>query len=127
MIEFHGHLGPYLIIGLRMGELSNELLGKETGAGSGHLLKKAIIKTAMKPPMSCIIDGIQYISGCTLGKGNIEVIESQKPEATFVMNEKKLTISLKLQINTKNRDLNALSTELLHKSSQDLFTVTKNF
>ncbi len=90
LVEFHGHLGPYLIIGFKMGELSNELLGKETGAGSGYLLKKAIVKTGTKPPMSCIIDGIQYISGCTLGKGNIEIIDSQKPEATFIMNDKKI-------------------------------------
>jgi formylmethanofuran dehydrogenase subunit E len=127
LIKFHGHLGPYLIIGFKMGELSNELLGQETGAGSGHLLKKAIVKTGTKPPMSCIIDGIQYSSGCTVGKGNIEIINAQKPEATFIINEKKLTISLKFQINTKNRDLEAVSTELLHKSSQELFTITKNF
>jgi formylmethanofuran dehydrogenase subunit E len=127
LIEFHGHLGPYLIIGFKMGELSNELLGREAGAGSGHFLKKAIVKTGTKPPMSCIIDGIQYISGCTLGKGNIEIIDAQKPEATFIMNKKKLTISLKFLIDTKNRDLEAISNELLHKSSQELFTISKNF
>jgi formylmethanofuran dehydrogenase subunit E len=127
LVEFHGHLGPYLIIGFKMGELSNELLGKETGAGTGHLLKKVIVKTGTKPPMSCIIDGIQYISGCTLGKGNIEIIDSQKPEATFIMNDKTLTISLKLQIETKNRDLKSVSTELFHKSPQELFNISRNF
>ena len=127
LIKFHGHLGPYLIIGFKMGELSNEILGKETGAGSGHPLKKAIVKTGTKPPMSCIIDGIQYISGCTLGKGNIEIINSQKPEVTFIMNDKELTISLKLPIDTKNCDLEAVSNELLYKSSQELFTISKNF
>lgn len=110
-----------------MGELSNEMLGKETGAGSGQPLKKAIVKTGIKPPLSCIIDGIQYVSGCTLGKGNIEVIPSQHPEATFIMKEKILTLSLKLQIETKNRDLEAISSELFRKSPHELFNISKNF
>jgi len=127
LIEFHGHLGPYLIVGMKMGELSNKLLGKESGAGTGQLQKKAIVKTGTKPPISCIIDGIQYVSGCTLGKGNIEVIDLQKPEATFILNEKKLTITLKIPIITKNHDLKELAMEILNKSPQELFIISKNF
>jgi formylmethanofuran dehydrogenase subunit E len=127
LIEFHGHLGPYLIVGMKMGELSNELLGKEAGAGTGQSQKKVIVKTGTKPPISCIIDGIQYVSGCTLGKGNIEVINLQKPEATFILNEKKLSIILKIQIETKNHDLEELAIEILNKSPQELFIISKNF
>ena len=127
LVEFHGHLGPYLIVGMKMGELSNELLGKETGAGTGKLQKKAIVKTGTNPPISCIIDGIQYVSGCTLGKGNLEVIDLQKPEATFILNEKKLIITLKIQLDMKNHDLKKLAEDIINKSPQELFIISKNF
>jgi len=126
-MAFHGHLGPYLIIGMKMGELSNELLGKEIGAGKGYFRKRVIVKTGTKPPISCIIDGIQYTSGCTLGKGNIEVIDQQIPEATFIMEDKQLTISLKIPIKTEDRDLQEVAMEIYQESSEDLFKITKNF
>lgn len=127
LAAFHGHLGPYLIIGMKMGDLSNELLGKESGAGTGQFHKKAIVMTGLKPPISCIVDGIQFASGCTLGKGNIEVIDKQSPEATFIIGEKKVTIKLKTKIKTKNGDLKAQALEFNEKSSQDLFEIIKNF
>lgn len=127
LAEFHGHLGPYLIIGMKMGDLSNELLGTESGAGTGQSHKKAIVKTGKKPPISCIVDGIQFSSGCTLGKGNIEVLDQESPEATFIMGEKQITIKLKTKIKTKNGDLEAIALKINEKSPQELFEITKNF
>ncbi|NVM52724.1 MAG: formylmethanofuran dehydrogenase subunit E [Candidatus Helarchaeota archaeon] len=125
--EFHGHLGPYLIVGMKMGEFSNELLGKETGAGKGHFHKKAVVKTGTTPPLSCIIDGIQFTSGCTLGKGNIEVLNQQKPEVTFTAEEKQVTLRLKIKIETANRDLEEVARDIFKKLPADLFTIIKNF
>jgi formylmethanofuran dehydrogenase subunit E len=127
LTEFHGHLGPYLIIGMKMGELSNKLLGKESGAGTGQFHKKALVKTGIKPPISCIIDGIQYTSGCTLGKGNIEVIDQGLPEATFISNGKELTIKLKMKVEAVNRNLEELAMELYKKTPEELFEIIKNF
>ena len=126
LAEFHGHLGPYLIVGMRMGELSNELLGRESGAGKGHAKKRAIIKTGLKPPISCIIDGIQYTSGCTLGKGNIEVLDQQIPEVKFTLDEKEITIKLKIKIETgSNLEENAM--KIYEKDPEKLFEILKNF
>jgi formylmethanofuran dehydrogenase subunit E len=36
----------------------------------------AVVFTRRNPPISCVIDGIQIASGCTLGKGTIRVSES---------------------------------------------------
>lgn len=127
LAEFHGHLGPYLIIGMRMGELSNEILGTETGAGSTHFHKKAIVKTGTIPPISCIIDGIQYTSGCTLGKGNIEILHQNIPEATFILEGKELTLKLKIKIDTKNRDIEDIAMELYNTNKRDLFDISQNF
>ena len=127
LAEFHGHLGPYLVIGMRMGELSNEILGKESGAGSGKTKKHVLVKTGTNPPLSCIIDGIQFTSGCTLGKGNIQVTDQHIPEAIFTLNQKELRITLKITIETRNRDLYDIAMEICKKKPEDLFEISKNF
>jgi inosine-uridine nucleoside N-ribohydrolase/formylmethanofuran dehydrogenase subunit E len=71
---FHGHLGPYLVLGFRMGLASLEATGSE-----GHFDISAEIHTALQPPASCLLDGVQLGSGCTLGKRNIEVRAEDGP------------------------------------------------
>jgi len=93
--KFHGHLGPYAVIGLRMGKLAVEKMGVR-----GKKLK-CVVRTGIKPPISCIIDGIQFSSSCTLGKGNIKVEDEGVAEAVFFKNDKKIKIRLKDEI--KNR------------------------
>ncbi|MHA1129244.1 MAG: FmdE family protein, partial [Candidatus Helarchaeota archaeon] len=105
----------------------NELLGKGTGAGKGHYDKRVIVKTGKKPPISCIIDGIQFTSGCTLGKGNIEVLNDQLAEAIFILGEKKLSIKLKIEIETRNRDLEESAMELYERPPEELFEIAKKF
>jgi len=69
-IEFHGHLGPFLVLGLKMGLIAKERLKPE-----GIHTLQATIKTKLRTPYSCVIDGIQVASSCTLGKNNIKIIE----------------------------------------------------
>ncbi|MEW6069531.1 MAG: formylmethanofuran dehydrogenase subunit E family protein [Candidatus Thermoplasmatota archaeon] len=92
--EFHGHLGPYAVIGFRMGLLAVEKVGKGKGL-------KCIVKTGLTIPLSCIIDGIQFSSSCTLGKGNIKVRNESKAEAEFTKENKKIKIKLKDKIREK--------------------------
>ncbi len=93
---FHGHLGPFLIIGLRIGLLAREKLKpKEI-----HSIK-AIVKTKLRTPYSCIIDGIQVSSLCTLGKNNISVLESDILEAIFETETDKIKIRVKEEIINK--------------------------
>lgn len=65
-IEFHGHLGPYMVLGLRVGWLARNRLC------AGPFEIRAEIGCPPKPPGSCFIDGVQMGSGCTLGKANLE-------------------------------------------------------
>ena len=88
-VDFHGHLGPFLIIGVRMGSIAL----KELKAKSHSM--RAVAETGVKPPVSCIIDGIQVSTGCTLGRGMIEVIDNQRSKVTFFKDDKKLEIELK--------------------------------
>lgn len=89
-VEFHGHLGPFLIIGLRMGSLALKLLGL-----SGYSGLKAIVETGNEPPLSCIVDGVQVATGCTLGRGNIEVVKNNRAKVTFLKGNKILVVELR--------------------------------
>ena len=82
-VRFHGHLGPFLVLGLRAGLIATNYLGKS------YFELKARVETAPHPPRSCFIDGIQFTSGCTFGKGNIEVKPSNNVSAIFVKGERR--------------------------------------
>ncbi len=79
--KFHGHIGPYVVLGYRMGQLANERLGDDPFGKSARVL------TGTKPPISCLVDGVQLSSGCTLGKGNIEVEDKGLPQVIFTEKE----------------------------------------
>ncbi len=89
-VRFHGHLGPFLMIGLRMGLLAKELLNSDGFHGM-----RAEVDTGTKPPFSCIVDGIQVSTGCTLGRGRISVRDHGKLSATFTAEGVEARISLK--------------------------------
>lgn len=63
---FHGHLGPYVVAGYRMGKLALERLSADP-----HFGIKTDVWAPGAPPPSCFIDGLQLSTGCTLGKQNI--------------------------------------------------------
>ncbi len=83
--RFHGHLGPYVVVGFRMGQLARLRL-------EGKLM--AISFTGTKTPLSCVVDGIQFSSTCTLGKGNITIHEGDEARAHFVSDRVLLDIKL---------------------------------
>jgi len=88
--RFHGHIGPFLAIGLRMGGMANEVLGRDP------MEMKASVAVEARPPRSCVLDGIQYSTGCTMGKGNIAVEPSpDEVAATFQMGQRSLKLRVK--------------------------------
>lgn len=75
--EFHGHLGPWLVLGLRAGIEARRRLR----ATPFELQCRVYCRE--RPPHSCFIDGIQLGSGCTMGKANITHVTSNSCRATF--------------------------------------------
>jgi formylmethanofuran dehydrogenase subunit E len=61
-VEFHGHLCPGLTMGLQAAQLAL----REVGAHGEHGEVIAVTETDM-----CGVDGIQVLTGCTFGKGNL--------------------------------------------------------
>lgn len=122
--NFHGHLGPYAVLGYKMGRIA---CGK---LGSDPFDKHVTVFTGTTPPISCLVDGIQLGSGCTLGKGNISVKNELLPKAVFSnKNGDKIIISLqkKIQeeIDTKVTEENIIdySADMFQRMDDDLFHI----
>lgn len=84
--KFHGHLGPYAIIGYKMGVFARKKLGE------GKMF--VTVYTGLKKPLSCIIDGIQVATNCTMGKGRLDVREGDIPKASFRVGERRFMLWL---------------------------------
>ena len=91
--EFHGHLGPFLTIGVRMG-----LLAKRTLKSNGFGDLSVTVNTGNKPPLSCVVDGIQVATGCTLGKGNIAVTNLSEVSAAFHTKHRTIQVKMKTKV-----------------------------
>ncbi len=122
--RFHGHLGPYAVIGYRMGKIANKRLG------SDPFCKRAKVYTGTTPPLSCIIDGIQLSSNCTLGKGRIAVENNDTAKAEFISEDnKKITIILKSEIRKEidttvtGENILQYSEDTYNKSDEELFEI----
>ena len=66
-VRFHGHLGPFLVLGLKIGNAAIKRLKAKRYFGI-----LVSVEGADKKPKSCLIDGLQLATGATFGKGNIK-------------------------------------------------------
>jgi formylmethanofuran dehydrogenase subunit E len=91
-IKFHGHLGPYLVLGVLAGEFALKKLGAKKYFGLNVKVRGANIK-----PKSCLIDGLQLSCGTTYGKGNIQKRAGKEIKILFsnLKNNKKIKLTLK--------------------------------
>ncbi|MFB6319853.1 FmdE family protein [Saccharicrinis sp. FJH54] len=79
--KFHGHKCPAMPNGLRVGSAAMNALGVErTGDSALH----AILDLGDNHCATCFADGIQVITGCTFGKGNIEKTHRGKWALTLI-------------------------------------------
>ncbi|MHA1269544.1 MAG: FmdE family protein [Candidatus Helarchaeota archaeon] len=92
-IKFHGHLGPFLVLGLKMGEYAKNYIKPVDFKD----ISAEVTLSLLKPPESCILDGIQISSGCTIGKRNLIINESETPsiKAIFKGNNREIIIKVK--------------------------------
>ncbi len=113
--EFHGHLGPYLVLGLKAGLYANQVLGKNP------MKTEAAIETRTIPPQSCSVDGVQFTTGCTMGKGNISVKEGEGLLITFKKDGRELTMKLKNEIIKEINSLPPDKEEAWENLARDLY------
>ena len=79
--EFHGHKCPAMPLGLRVGAAAMNKLGVERAKDSQLV---AILELGDNHCATCFADGIQVITGCTFGKGNITKLHFGKWGLTLV-------------------------------------------
>ena len=81
--DMHGHLGPFLALGVRMSLVGIRNL--EIKEGNPRLY--AVAELEYKVPFSCMLDGIQTVTKCTVGNKRLIWKESKKFRATFSLRD----------------------------------------
>ncbi|MBU1124752.1 MAG: formylmethanofuran dehydrogenase subunit E family protein [Candidatus Omnitrophica bacterium] len=127
-VKFHGHLGPYLVLGLRAGTLALQRTGSKKYFGI-----KVKVQGATHKPKSCLIDGLQLATGATYGKGNIR--KSNGPLLSIEIKNRlsqkgillRLTRSLLSELSSArtHEESELLAKKLFREKASLLFIVTK--
>ena len=77
-VQFHGHLGPWAVAGIRLGAA-----GREAVKAQGYFDVDVVCEGPFsKPPKRCFLDGVQVATGATWGKGNIRMVKSSEITVT---------------------------------------------
>lgn len=113
-VKLHGSNGPFLAIGYQAGLYAMKLLKPET------IMDLACeIEVLPKKPFTCIIDGIQASSCCTIGKGNLIVNSSDSMLALIKFENRRTKEFVKLKVKKKIWE-RALSAQDLSKEASTL-------
>lgn len=94
--SFHGHLGPFLALGVRAG-----LLGlRELKIEKGDMQIRVSCTLEYKVPFSCMLDGIQITTKCTAGNTRLSWRESQRVTANFELENdgRKIEVEVKPEV-----------------------------
>lgn len=79
--EFHGHICPFLVLGLRASEIAMERL-EVRKAGEAESVGEEIL--AIVECNNCFTDGVQIATGCTLGNNSLVYLDLGKNALTLV-------------------------------------------
>jgi formylmethanofuran dehydrogenase subunit E len=125
-VKLHGHAGPYLNLGIKMGLLALEKLDVR-----GYFDLFTEVELKYSTPISCLVDGLQISTGCTMGKGNIKVKDNPDMiRSLFKTGNKTLLVTLKPEIteliNFKKESCENLGDRILNMTDAELFDYEEN-
>jgi formylmethanofuran dehydrogenase subunit E len=80
-VALHGHQCPGMVLGLRLGAAAMNALGVARDTDTELL---AMLELGDDHCTHCLADGVQVITGCTLGKGNLVKLGHGKFGLTLV-------------------------------------------
>jgi formylmethanofuran dehydrogenase subunit E len=95
LVQFHGHLCPGLLIGYRVSRAAIREGGFEKGKDEEIV--------ARVENDSCAVDAIQYMMGCTFGKGNLAFVDHGKHVYTFWSRKKEKALRISFRENLWER------------------------
>ena len=90
--EFHTHLGPYLVVGMRMGRAVTRELGDRP------FTVRIRAHTGRVPPYSCLVDGVQVSTPCTVGNGCLEVADDRAMAIDATKDGRTLRVALRRDV-----------------------------
>jgi hypothetical protein len=74
VVQFHGHLGPSVVAGARMG-----MIGLRAVEAKGYFDVEVTCEGPFaKPPQACFLDGIQVATGATMGKRTLNWVQAEQ-------------------------------------------------
>jgi formylmethanofuran dehydrogenase subunit E len=68
LTEHHGHLGGFDVLGFKAGQWIMHTLGARPYFGLA-----IVVWCPPQPPPSCLLDGLQLATGCSVAKGNLSL------------------------------------------------------
>lgn len=112
-------------MGLKAGLFAGEVLGLD------GFRTRAVVETEPFPPFSCVVDGVQVATGCTMGKGSIELRRGNSLLVTFMKDGERLRLCLKDDVLENLKSVSSLEESermalaLLDKPVQELFDIQR--
>jgi len=74
VVEFHGHLGPSVVAGARIG-----MAGLRAVEARGYFDVEVVCEGPFaRPPQACFLDGLQVATGATLGKRTLRWVQADR-------------------------------------------------
>jgi formylmethanofuran dehydrogenase subunit E len=130
--KLHGHLGPFLVIGVRMGILAERILNANAWESDRW---RVTARLPLLTPFSCIIDGIQATTQCTVGNQKLK-IENTRAQIMVYFEQQNSGIILNIHVNpqiidklknrySKGTSKEELAREIASMQENQLFIVEK--
>ncbi|WXG40979.1 MAG: FmdE family protein [Candidatus Freyarchaeum deiterrae] len=111
-VNFHGHICPGLLIGVRMGVAAMNLLGVDRASDEEIY---AVVEND-----SCALDGLQVTTGVTFGKGNLSFRDYGKMAATFYLRTEKKAVRLLFKPDSFGKIGNGDLGEAIHEENKEI-------
>ena len=79
VVQFHGHLGPSVVAGARIG-----MAGIRAVGAKGYFDVEVTCEGPFaQPPQACFLDGLQVTTGATLGKRTLQWVQADRIAVRF--------------------------------------------
>ncbi len=79
VVQFHGHLGPSVVAGARIGMAGLRAIGAK-----GYFDVEVVCEGPFaQPPQACFLDGLQVATGATLGKRTVQWVQTDRIAVRF--------------------------------------------
>ncbi len=127
--DLHGHFGPFLALGVRMG-----LVGlRELSVQQGDTRLTLTVMLEYVVPISCVLDGIQTSTKCTVGNTRLTWKKSKRIGAIFVLSSSQQRVEVwvrptvvqelkrELALQPSDEEIRKIGRDIASRSDEELF------